>query len=62
VSIAYPTLDLIAICLVVLLLSRRTPDRLALCLLGWGITSIAGRGQPVPLPVSTATTARSRTS
>jgi hypothetical protein len=26
---------------VVLLLSRRTPDRLALCLVGWGITSIA---------------------
>jgi diguanylate cyclase (GGDEF)-like protein len=41
VSIAYPTSDLVAICLVVLLLSRRTPDRLALCLVGWGITSIA---------------------
>ena len=41
VSIAYPTVDLIAICLVVLLLSRRTPDRLALCLVGGGITAIA---------------------
>ena len=41
VSIAYPASDLIAICLVVLLLSRRTPDRLALCLVGWGITAIA---------------------
>ena len=41
VSIAYPASDLVAICLVVLLLSRRTPDRLALCLVGWGITSIA---------------------
>jgi diguanylate cyclase (GGDEF)-like protein len=41
VSIAYPASDVVAISLVVLLLSRRTPDRLALCLVGWGITSIA---------------------
>jgi len=41
VSIAYPASDLVAISLVVLLLSRRTPDRLALCLVGCGITAIA---------------------
>jgi hypothetical protein len=41
VSIAYPASDLVALSLVVLLLSRRTPDRLALTLVGWGITAIA---------------------
>jgi len=41
VAIAYPATDLVALVLVVLLLSRRVPDRVALSLVGCGISAIA---------------------
>lgn len=41
VGIAYPATDLVALVLVVLLLSRRVPDRVALSLVGCGISAIA---------------------